>query len=226
MDFREEYKKSAEIMNPTEDTMARMKKNIMEKASQPNKKSASHRRLMYAGSAAAACVVVAIAAVAILPRLNISGEMTRAYSNGAAAVTDCAAENKAGAYFDMVADEAAGDTAADVEGDLDFAADYSLNDSVWFEGAAVDAAAPQQVCEAEAVATSCLIELSADGITVLLDGEAYVLVDDGSCPPVGAAVDSMSWSAADGSEYWTDFYGADYFLLYLDGVCLGGYRAE
>ena len=41
MDFREEYKNSAEIMGPSEEAMMRMKKNIMEQIEKaPAKKAA------------------------------------------------------------------------------------------------------------------------------------------------------------------------------------------
>ncbi|MGN0686946.1 MAG: hypothetical protein ACI4KA_02425 [Oscillospiraceae bacterium] len=77
MNFSEEYKSAVNIMDPSPEAMERMKKNIIAMTSQPQKKAFPFKKLAYAGSAVAACAVLTIAAVSILPSLDTKNTMTR-----------------------------------------------------------------------------------------------------------------------------------------------------
>lgn len=70
MNFREEYKNSIEIMSPSAEQMARMKKNIMEQVKAPEKKAIPFKKIAYIGGAVAACAVISVAAINIVPRLS------------------------------------------------------------------------------------------------------------------------------------------------------------
>ncbi len=73
MDFREEYKKSAEIMNPSAESMLRMKQNILEQAkAAPAKKAIPFRKIAIAGGSVAACAVIGISAAHFLPQSEAS----------------------------------------------------------------------------------------------------------------------------------------------------------
>lgn len=69
MNFREEYKNSIEIMSPSAEQLERMKKNILEQAKAPEKKAIPFKKIAYIGSAVAACAVISVAAINIVPRL-------------------------------------------------------------------------------------------------------------------------------------------------------------
>ena len=58
MDFREEYKKSAEVMTPSAEAMERMTKNIMEQINAPAKKAIPFKKISYIGGAVAACALI------------------------------------------------------------------------------------------------------------------------------------------------------------------------
>ena len=72
MDFREEYKKSAEVMTPSAEAMERMTRNIMEQVNAPVKKAIPFRKISYIGGAVAACAVITLGAVKLLPALGNS----------------------------------------------------------------------------------------------------------------------------------------------------------
>ena len=80
MNFREEYKNSIEIMSPSAEQMARMKKNIMEQVKAPEKKAIPFKKIAYIGSAVAACAVISVAAINIIPRLSGGSSLTTAES--------------------------------------------------------------------------------------------------------------------------------------------------
>lgn len=64
MDLREEYKKCAEVIEPSEAQMERMKKNILEQINAPQKKKPiPFGRIAAVGGSVAACAVIAVAAV-------------------------------------------------------------------------------------------------------------------------------------------------------------------
>ncbi len=70
MNFREEYKNSIEIMSPSAEQLERMKKNILEQAKAPEKKAIPFKKIAYIGGAVAACAVISVAAINIIPRLS------------------------------------------------------------------------------------------------------------------------------------------------------------
>lgn len=70
MNFREEYKNNIEIMSPSAEQLERMKKNILEQAKAPEKKAIPFKKIAYIGSAVAACAVISVAAINIVPRLS------------------------------------------------------------------------------------------------------------------------------------------------------------
>ncbi len=103
MDFREEYKNSIEIMNPSAEQLERMKKNILEQTKAPEKKAVPFKKIAYIGSAVAACAVISVAAINIVPRLTKSNaELTAGESY--ASMMDM--ENANG-FFDGATDSAA-----------------------------------------------------------------------------------------------------------------------
>lgn len=84
MNFKDEYKKSAESISPDKESIARMKAAVMAKieadpegsADIPEKKKPLPlRRIAYIGGAAAACACITLAAVVLIPRLNSSDNM-------------------------------------------------------------------------------------------------------------------------------------------------------
>ena len=70
MDFREEYKKSAEVMTPSAEAMERMTQNIMEQINAPAKKAIPFKKISYIGGAIAACAVITVGAVKLLPSMQ------------------------------------------------------------------------------------------------------------------------------------------------------------
>ena len=102
MKFSEEYKKSAENMNPDRQTIDRMKaavlKELQEHPDAPTqpleepKKPLPLRRIAYIGGAVAACAAITIAAVNLVPSLKASNGMI---SSGAIADSSVAAADEA-----------------------------------------------------------------------------------------------------------------------------------
>ena len=111
MDFRQEYKKSAEIMNPSAEAMERMKRNILAKAALPEKKAFPFKKLAYAGSALAACAVIAVAAANILPSMKAKNEMASDDVRSEAAVYAVADYDKTAAAGELSAAQDAADCA-------------------------------------------------------------------------------------------------------------------
>lgn len=106
MNFREEYKNSIEIMSPSAEQLERMKKNILEQAKAPVKKAIPFKKIAYIGSAVAACAVISVAAINIVPRLsgsnaNLTEAKTMDYVDGKTNLTADFADGAAGgAAFD------------------------------------------------------------------------------------------------------------------------------
>ncbi len=88
MNFREEYKNSIEIMSPSAEQMVRMKKNIMEQVKAPEKKTIPFKKIAYIGSAVAACAVISVAAINIIPRLSGGSSLATADSMSSCADID------------------------------------------------------------------------------------------------------------------------------------------
>lgn len=138
MDFREEYKKSAEIMNPSAESMLRMKQNILEQAKKtPSKKAIPFRQIAIAGGSVAACAVIGISAARFLPQSALtandamisSSACMESYCESAENATSAAA---GGAMSDMLFDEASDATKNISEGNTDADYDISADDANGF----------------------------------------------------------------------------------------------
>lgn len=113
MNFRDEYKKSAESISPDREAMDRMKAAIKAQleseqdspvTEQEHKKPLPLKRIAYIGGAAAACAVVTVSAFTLLPLFRNSGSITDT-SNSSMTETAAAdtaattsAESASGAY--------------------------------------------------------------------------------------------------------------------------------
>ena len=95
MDFKEQYKQCAEIMDPSPEAMERMRNNILAQTAAPAKKTIPFKKIAYAGSALAACAVIAVAGAAILPRLS-TNEMAEAVMEDSSKSLNCAATEAEG----------------------------------------------------------------------------------------------------------------------------------
>lgn len=141
MKFSEEYKKSAENMNPDRQTIDRMKvavlKELQEHPDAPAqpleepKKPLPLRRIAYIGGAVAACAAITIAAVNLVPSLEASNGMISSGANSSPAAMEAAGNETAAPNFSMIqntttagsADDIAEDAAAD-EAPADDAYDF------------------------------------------------------------------------------------------------------
>lgn len=141
MDFREEYKKSAEVMTPSSEAMERMMKSILEQVKAPAKKAIPLKKISYIGGAVAACAVIAVGAVTVLPMIGGSNLETAANDTASSAYMyqeEAAAADEAENSVFMPTDgaEAAYDEAlggADMEyvkENTDSVSDYAADSSV------------------------------------------------------------------------------------------------
>lgn len=117
MNFRDEYKKSAESLSPDREAIDRMKAAVkaqLENEQTPDAAEQEHRkplplkRIAYIGGAAAACAVITVSAFTLLPVFRQSGSLTDNISSGSNSMVSIAeaAENAP-----------SDDTAAAVKGD-------------------------------------------------------------------------------------------------------------
>ncbi len=112
MDFREEYKKSAEVMTPSAEAMERMTRNIMEQVKAPVKKAIPFRKISYIGGAVAACAVITLGAVKLLPALGSSLD-TAAPDNAVQVVYEENVQTDGGGAFEPMCDSVNGIVADD-----------------------------------------------------------------------------------------------------------------
>lgn len=129
MNFRDEYKKSAESISPDREAMDRMKAAIKAQleseqdspvTEQEHKKPLPLKRIAYIGGAVAACAVVTVSAFTLLPLFRNSGSITDT-SNSSMTETAAAdtaattsAESAGGAYYGSTgADNAILDSSTD-----------------------------------------------------------------------------------------------------------------
>lgn len=124
MNFKEDYKNSIEIMGPSAEQLERMKKNILEQAKAPEKKAIPFKKIAYIGGAVAACAVISVAAINIIPRL----------SDGSSNLTAAESFNAVGgnAFEDGAYENAAMDAAADYAPEY-VTEDKSISDDVCAE---------------------------------------------------------------------------------------------
>lgn len=126
MKFSEEYKKSAENMNPDRQTINRMKAAVLkELQEQPDapaqpleepKKPLPLRRIAYIGGAVAACAAITIAAVNLVPSLKASNAMisSGAIADSSASAAEIAGNETAAPEFSMIQNAATAGSAEDI----------------------------------------------------------------------------------------------------------------
>ena len=126
MKFSEEYKKSAENMNPDRQTIDRMKaavlKELQEHPDAPAqpleepKKPLPLRRIACIGGAVAACAAITIAAVNLVPSLKASNVMisSGAIADSSASAAEIAGNETAAPEFSMIQNAATAGSAEDI----------------------------------------------------------------------------------------------------------------
>lgn len=225
MNFREEYKNSIEIAGPSAEQLERMKSNVLAQAAAPAKKALPLKRIAAVGSAVAACAVISVAAVNILPR--ISSEATAGGANSPAiAYMDAAADSDEKISYTQANDETAAKSADGCAYDCppesgDFSVYESQNaDAAVNESFAPDeelATVPDEIFDEPQSAASgdvcCNMEdeapafaLDADFATLILDDVKYILTNTENFTPQGEVVQQLNIFAADGTEYLIEIY--------------------
>lgn len=126
MKFSEEYKKSAENINPDRQTIDRMKAAVLkELQEQPDapaqpleepKKPLPLRRIAYIGGAVAACAAITIAAVNLVPSLKASNAMisSGAIADSSASAAEIAGNETAAPEFSMIQNAVTAGSAEDI----------------------------------------------------------------------------------------------------------------
>lgn len=126
MKFSEEYKKSAENMNPDRQTIDRMKAAVLkELQEQPDapaqpleepKKPLPLRRIACIGGAVAACAAITVAAVNLVPSLKASNVMisSGAIADSSASAAEIAGNETAAPEFSMIQNAATAGSAEDI----------------------------------------------------------------------------------------------------------------
>lgn len=126
MKFSEEYKKSAENINPDRQTINRMKaavlKELQEHPDAPAqpleepKKPLPLRRIAYIGGAVAACAAITVAAVNLVPSLKASNVMisSGAIADSSASAAEIAGNETAAPEFSMIQNAATAGSAEDI----------------------------------------------------------------------------------------------------------------
>lgn len=126
MKFSEEYKKSAENMNPDRQTIDRMKAAVLKELqehpdapAQPLEKPEKPlplRRIAYIGGAVAACAAITIAAVNLVPSLKASNGMisSGAIADSSVAAAEIAGNETAAPEFSMIQNAATAGSAEDI----------------------------------------------------------------------------------------------------------------
>lgn len=128
MNFKEEYKKSAEMMSPDRQTIDRMKAAVMAKLNEePSEEEPKHKkplplkRIAFAGGAAAACALITISAVTVIPMIRKNKDMvSEAQENNSS--TAASAADFGNGFADNAADAAMPENAAENN------FDYSVTD--------------------------------------------------------------------------------------------------
>lgn len=126
MKFSEEYKKSAENMNPDRQTIDRMKAAVLKElqehpdapaqpAEEP-KKPLPLRRIAYIGGAVAACAAITIAAVNLVPSLKASNVMISSgdIADSSASAAEIAGNETAAPEFLMIQNATTAGSAEDI----------------------------------------------------------------------------------------------------------------
>ena len=149
MNFKDEYKKSAESISPDREAIDRMKAAVMAKLaeeqgefpevpaepaklpeaaeSEPHRKPLPLKRIAFIGGTVAACAVITVSAVTLLPNLRADSSLINeeAGTSSAAMAEDTAHSSTTGYQGN---DEAVGDVQDDACEDADCAVDISDDD--------------------------------------------------------------------------------------------------
>lgn len=208
MKFSEEYKKSAENINPDRQTIDRMKAAVLKElqehpdapaqpAEEP-KKPLPLRRIAYIGGAVAACAAITIAAVNLVPSLKASNVMI---SSGA------------------IADSSA--SAAEIAGNETAAPEFSMIQNAATAGSAEDIAEEAAADEAPAGGAWVIVRSPQGWLTA--DGERYDAVKNAAAP---ADISVFYWanSPVENKDFCLVIDG-DMLYLFDDQMnYLGGYK--
>ncbi len=104
MNFKEEYKKSADSISPDKEAIDRMKAAVLAKAAEGPERSAAEsrkplplKRIAIIGGAAAACAVITISAISLLPSIRSANDLVEEASSSAVSMTDNAISDSSAA---------------------------------------------------------------------------------------------------------------------------------
>lgn len=115
MDFKTEYKAAAESMTPSREQLDRMKANILSQTAKPRKPAFT--RAAYIGGTVAACAVITLTAVTLLPVLKDAGKLTN--SDQSVLAGSSAPETSANNGIAFWDNETAKDTAAPADSEFE-----------------------------------------------------------------------------------------------------------
>lgn len=237
MDFREEYKKCAEVMNPSAEAVDRMTNNILAQINAPAKKAVPFKKISYFGGAIAACAVITIGAVAILPRMGSIGTANEAavsspanaYQENYALLADGAAEDADIAMdgFGYAAEDTTTSTNADCivteRADSDTAPSFTIkssepdNDAVFEESAYDEPALPDIAIDCTAgITEGCAPEADAyedeNEVFPTQDDLLFEISEDLSVLYIGG----IGYTAVDEADFpYTDVVVTEYTTRYV-----------
>ena len=104
MNFKEEYKKSADSISPDKETIDRMKAAVLAKAAEEPERSAAEsrkplplKRIAIIGGAAAACAVITISAINLLPSIRSANDLVEEASSSAVSMAEDAVSDSSAA---------------------------------------------------------------------------------------------------------------------------------
>ncbi len=236
MDFREEYKKSAEVMTPSAEAMERMTKNIMEQINAPAKKAIPFKKISYIGGAVAACAVITVGAVKLLPSMQTELATADAAANESvtAVYQDSAAEEEYAPLNGVTADkdsasdiitdfamDAAEDAVAESESIFDYAADAG-DDTTAVAAPTVSANDGSSLFEDKSIADNADIFVAEEGVMeeAVCENAETIEIDLGfETGEVSVPVDSEITDRSDEMIYFSEdrqivtYDGEDYYLL-------------
>ncbi len=103
MNFKEEYKKSADSISPDKEAIDRMKAAVLAKAAEGPERSAAEsrtlplKRIAIIGGAAAACAVITISAISLLPSVRSANDLVEEASSSAVSMAEDAVSDSSAA---------------------------------------------------------------------------------------------------------------------------------
>ncbi len=171
MNFREEYKNQAEVMNPSTEAMKRMTQSILEQVKAPAKKAIPFKKITYIGGTVAACAVIAIGAAVLFPTLSdkiptadnaaFEGSSTGAVSAADGKNISARAEDDTAVEYAADYDEARTESSPAVSKDGAFMGAALCTEEIWEDAVEADVAeeeAEDNCAPDDAVADSCYEE--------------------------------------------------------------------